>query len=181
MHPVQPRHAVKVELPQFADNTQRNAHEFLMANFPVLQLPRYQGSVSSVLQCKSCVNTSLSRKRKSCTEVPVPERGVASLENCLQRWLAADEFQDWKCTSCSQRGSGVKKLVLKVVPELLIIQLKRFRKVESSVEKIYKRKKFPIDKTERGGKKYELKGVIYHSGSPMSGHYTVAVKFKEKW
>ena len=154
MHPVQPRHAVKVELPQFADNTQRNAHEFLMANFPVLQLPRYQGSVSSVLQCKSCVNTSLSRKRKSCTEVPVPERGVASLETCLQRWLAADEFQDWKCTSCSQRGSGVKKLVLEVYVKL------------------------PIDKTVIGSKKYELTGAIYHSGSPMSGHYTAAVKFK---
>ena len=79
----------------------------------------------------------------------MPERGVASLENCLQRWLAADEVQDWKCTSCSQCGSGVKKLVLKVVPELLIIQLKRFRKVESSVEKIYKRVKFPIERRQK--------------------------------
>ena len=32
-----------------------------------------------------------------------------------------------------------------------------------------------------GGIKYELKGVTCHSGSPMSGHYTVAVKFKEGW
>ena len=54
IHPVQARHAVKVELPQFADNTQQDAHEFLMAIFPVLQLSRYQGSTSSVLQCKSC-------------------------------------------------------------------------------------------------------------------------------
>ena len=54
IHPVQVRHAVKVELPQFADNTQQDAHEFLMAIFPVLQLSRYQGSASSVLQCKSC-------------------------------------------------------------------------------------------------------------------------------
>ena len=64
------------------------------------------------------------------------ERGVASLENCLERWLAADEVRDWKCASCSQHGSGVKNLVLKAVSELLIIQLKRFRKVGSSVEKI---------------------------------------------
>ena len=41
MHPVQARHAVKVELPQFANNTQQDVHEFLMAILPVLQLPRY--------------------------------------------------------------------------------------------------------------------------------------------
>ena len=64
------------------------------------------------------------------------ERGIASLENCLERWLAANELQDWKCTCCSQDGSNVKKLVLDAVPELLIIQLKRLRKVESSVHKI---------------------------------------------
>ena len=36
-----------------------------------------------------------------------------------------------------------------------------------------------MDKTVIGGKKYELKGVAYHLGSPMSGHYTAAVKFKK--
>ena len=41
IHSVQARHTVKVELPQFADNTQQNAHEFLIAILPVLQLPRY--------------------------------------------------------------------------------------------------------------------------------------------
>ena len=42
--------------------------------------------------------------------------------------------------------------------------------------------KFPMNKRVIvGGKKYELKEVTYHSGSPMSGHYTAAVKFKERW
>ena len=145
---MQARHAVKVELPQFADNTQQDAHEFLMAILPVLQLPRYQGSVSSVLQCKSCKYQSIKKEVFSCIEVPVPERGVASLENCLERWLVALEVQDCKCTNCSQCGSSVKKLLLEALVELLITQLKRIQKVESSVEKIYKRVKLPMDKTE---------------------------------
>ena len=41
--------------------------------------------------------------------------------------------------------------------------------------------KFPTDNTVIGGKKYELKGVTYHSVSPMSRHYIAAVKFKERW
>ena len=54
IHTVQARHAVKDEFPQFAGNIQQDAHEFLMAIPPVLQLPRCHGSVSSVLQCKNC-------------------------------------------------------------------------------------------------------------------------------
>ena len=68
-----------------------------------------------------------------------------------------------------------------MVTELLIIQLKSFRKSEKSVAKIYKRMKFPMEKTVIGDKKYGLKGVTHHTGSPMSGHYRAAVKFKERW
>ena len=129
IHSMQARHAVKNELLQSADNTQQGSHEFLMAILPVLQLPRYQGSVSSVLPCKRCKYQSIKKEVLfSCFGVPFQERGVESLENCLERWLAADEVHDWKCSSSSERGSGVKKLVLEVVPELMIIQLNRFRK-----------------------------------------------------
>ena len=38
-----------------------------------------------------------------------------------------------------------------------------------------------MDKTVIGDKKYELKGVTYHLGSPMSAHYITAVKLKERW
>ena len=41
--------------------------------------------------------------------------------------------------------------------------------------------KFSMDNAVIGGKKCELKGVTYHSGNPVSGHYTAAVKFKERW
>ena len=54
IHTVQAGHAVKDEFPQFAGNIQQDSHELLMAIPPVLQLPRCQGSVSSVLQCKNC-------------------------------------------------------------------------------------------------------------------------------
>ena len=99
----------------------------------------------------------------------MPKRGVAGLENCLEGQLAGGKVQDWKCTSRSQHGSGVKKLVLEAVPDLLIIKLKKFRKVENSVEKIHKRMKFSMAKAVIGGRKYKLKGDTY-SQSPMSGH-----------
>ena len=41
--------------------------------------------------------------------------------------------------------------------------------------------KFPVDKTLIGAKNYELKRFVFHSGSPLSDHYTEAVKFKGRW
>ena len=73
IHPVQANHAVKVELPQFADKTQQDSLEFLMTFLPVLQLPRYQGSVLSILQCKSRKYQSVKKVFK-CIEVLMPNR-----------------------------------------------------------------------------------------------------------
>ena len=58
--PVQARHVSKLSCHNLLIT--QDAHEFLMASLLVLQLLRYQGSVSSVMQCK-VVNTSLSRKK----------------------------------------------------------------------------------------------------------------------
>ena len=117
------------------------------------------------------VNISLLYLKKdafSCIDAPVAEReGVTSLESSLERWLAEEHVQYWKCTSCCQCGSGVKNLVLEGVPELLIIQSKSFLNVEILVEKIYNRTKFPISKTVIGGRNYELNGVKYHSRNPI--------------
>lgn len=117
------------------------------------------------------VNTSLQYVKKemfSCIDVPVAERqGVTSLESYLEIWLAEEHVQYWKCTSCCQCGSSIKKLVLEGVPELLIIQSKSFLNVEILVEKIYNRTKFLISKTVIGGRNYELNGVKYHSRNPI--------------
>ena len=117
------------------------------------------------------VNISLLYLKKdafSCIDAPVAEReGVTSLESSLERWLAEEHVQYWKCTSCCQCGSSIKKLVLEGVPELLIIQSKSFLNVEILVEKIYNRTKFPISKTVIGGRNYELNGVKYHSRNPI--------------
>ena len=97
-------------------------------------------------------------------EVPVLEReNQVSLEDCIQKWLAAEKVEEWNCPSCKKSGYGVKKLSLDALPNLLIIQLKRCRNVENTVEKIYMRVKFPMENATIGGSKYRLKGVTYHS------------------
>ena len=115
-------------------------------------------------------------------EVPMLEReNQVILEDYIQKWLAAEKVEEWNCPSCKKSGYGVKKLSLDALPNLLIIQLKRFRNVENTVEKIYMRVKFPMENATIGGSKYRLKGVTYHSGSPRAGHYTASVAYDEHW
>ena len=179
--PSQARNAIKSELPQFADSNQQDAHEFLMAIIPRLALLKYQGRVVSLLKCR-CSYQSTKYELFTCIEVPVLEReNQVSLEDCIQKWLAAEKVEEWNCPSCKKSGYGVKKLTLDALPNLLIIQLKRFRKVGNTVEKIYKRVKFPMENATIGGSKYRLKGVTYHSGSPRAGHYTASVAYDEHW
>ena len=49
--------------------------------------------------------------------------------------------------------------MLEAVSELQIVQLKRFRNFENSVQKIYRQVNFLIDKAVIRGRNYELKGV----------------------
>ena len=71
--PSQARNAIKIELPQFADNNQQDAHEFLMAIIPRLALWKYQGRVVSLRKCR-CGYQSTKYELFTCTEVPVLER-----------------------------------------------------------------------------------------------------------
>ena len=79
IYPVHARHAFKIESPQFADNMQ-----IILNGSSSSAAVRYQGSVSSVLECKSCKYQSIKREVFSCIEVLVPERSISSLENCLE-------------------------------------------------------------------------------------------------
>ena len=180
INPWQARNAIKSELPQFANNNQQDAHEFLMAIIPSLVLPNYQGKVTSVLKC-SCGCQSSKPEMFACIEVPVLETNQVKLEECIEKWLAEEEVEEWKCPSCKTMGNGVKRLSLDTLPSLLMIQLKRFRKVGNTIEKVYKRVRFPMEKAVIGGTEYRLKAVTYHSGSPAAGHYTAAVKYDEEW
>ena len=80
IYPVHARHAFKIESPQFADNMQI----ILNGSSSSAAVIKISGSVSSVLECKSCKYQSIKREVFSCIEVLVPERSISSLENCLE-------------------------------------------------------------------------------------------------
>ena len=80
---------------------------------------------------------------------------------------------------CSSDKIGGKKLTLDVVRNLLSTLIKRFRKLENSVNKNFNRMKLPINKIMVVDRNYELNRATRLSQNLISGHYTTVVKFKK--
>ncbi|VIO94805.1 Ubiquitin carboxyl-terminal hydrolase family protein [Brugia malayi] len=95
--------------------------------------------------------------------------------------------ESWYCSKCKEHVEATKQLVLYRLPPILIIQLKRFI-YTTSLMTVHRRSKddrpvrYPLDNldlaqflsdTAPSGQetKYDLTGVVCHSGSSYFGHY----------
>lgn len=120
-----------------------------------------------------------------------------------------DEGNQYMCEKCDKKVDAIKRVVIKKLPRYLITTLKRF---EFDIDAMRRVKvndyyEFPHDldmtkytqeylsKKEKGGEftmkhesdyyKYELCGIVVHSGTADSGHYYSYIKEQEndteKW
>lgn len=95
--------------------------------------------------------------------------------------------ESWYCNKCKEHVEATKKLVLYRLPPILIVQLKRFV-YTTSVFSMHRRSKderpvtYPLNDLdlsdflcetapEGQNTKYDLTGVVCHSGSSYFGHY----------
>jgi len=93
-------------------------------------------------------------------------------------------LDEYYCTQCKKKSKCYKKISFMKPPEVLVIHLKRFEydKFSSKKEKIEEKIKFPVrnlnmtpylnENVKEKPFNYNLFGVINHSGSLSSGHYT---------
>ena len=106
-----------------------------------------------------------------------------TLESLLQKFTSLESLTDSTCdnlvcSKCMKRGGFKKQLSFESLPEILVIQLKRFDGVRR--KKITVHVDFPVDGLMmgvggEGGEvaEYVLTGVVEHIGSSMDqGHYS---------
>lgn len=138
----------------------------------------------------------LRRKEIDLSEAEIEKRKKVTLEECFkifQRDDILDVSNKWYCPHCNQHVCANKKMDVWKSPEILIIHLKRFLHTASSHLKLDINVKYPsvLDMTnniispkqEDEEIKYNLFGVIEHSGSMSGGHYTAHCyhHIKKKW
>uniref|UniRef100_UPI00292A5DD8 Ubiquitin carboxyl-terminal hydrolase 11,Response regulator FrzS n=1 Tax=Homo sapiens TaxID=9606 RepID=UPI00292A5DD8 len=110
------------------------------------------------------------------------------LQECIELFTTVETLEKenpWYCPSCKQHQLATKKLDLWMLPEILIIHLKRFSYTKFSREKLDTLVEFPIrdldfsefviqpqNESNPELYKYDLIAVSNHYGGMRDGHYT---------
>ncbi|KAK3839771.1 MAG: hypothetical protein J3R72DRAFT_370139 [Linnemannia gamsii] len=157
----------------------------------------FQGQYKSRLCCGKCGKTSTTYNAFMYLTLPVKAkvsgRQPQTLTSCLNAFVDPELMEGdnaWNCPSCKKPRKATKQLTISRVPDVLLIQLKRFSSDGPFKNKIKAMVQYPInnlDLTKYLPKRpssqgppepaiYDLYAVSNHSGEVSSGHYTACVR-----
>jgi len=151
------------------------------------------GKTCSSIQCESCHH--ISNKFEDFYNLSLEVKNINNLNTSLEKLIEPEEIDDFKCDKCNKKVIIQKRTTLSKLPNILVIQLKRFfmNYDYGNTEKINSKFEFPlklnlekycVEKFQKEDKKlyeiysknkdyyeYLLKGVVIHMGSAHGGHY----------
>lgn len=170
--------------------------EYIENNYSIIT-ELFTGVFMDVIICNKCNNLNNKFEPYTILQVPIPDNGNIKLYDCLEEYTKSEYlFGDnkYKCEKCSDYVEATKKTYIWNTPNILIIQLKRFKNHEKTYQlyKVASIIDFPINnlnfndynfKHYKNNAKYELYGVIQHTGNLNSGHYIAYTKnlINKKW
>lgn len=150
---------------------------------PIVEL--FHGVLYNSIKCDECGYVHKSHEPFMFLTLPIPKQidGSVQLKDCIASFSKSerlDENNKWICEKCKNPVRATKSIGIEKCPPLLIIHLKRFNRTYNRLSKIRTSVDYPdiIDVSEftlsEQKKKYQLIGVVYHSGELNGGHCTSA-------
>lgn len=190
---------------KFLNFQQHDSHEFLINLMELLEdelKKEYQETKSSILGIKledlmsnifdttvSSIIYSEETEEKSKTRIgekilslPIPNSRNVSLDDCLELYTKIEKLtgdSQWHSEKENRKVDAYKRLYLKSFPKYLLIQLKRFTFFSAS-NKNNNDVNVPTELKIKNHK-YELRGIIFHTGGACGGHYISIIKMNDKW
>jgi ubiquitin carboxyl-terminal hydrolase 8 len=156
----------------------------------------FQGQFKNRLSCTKCGKTSTTYNAFMYLALPIKAkmagRPPQTLTSCLNAFVDPEvmEGEDaWNCPHCKKPRKAIKQLTISRVPNVLLIQLKRFSSDGPFKNKIKAMVQYPVQDLDltkylptRSATEqphpilYDLYAVSNHSGEVSSGHYTACVR-----
>ena len=136
-----------------------------------------------MLKCMSCSFESSTKVGERCLSLPLLSKPEVTVQDCLQEYFAEEAIplsEGVRCYGCGIIVAAQKTLALETIPELLLDHLKRFTVVDGQMKKVETNVGVPSTIVVSDGK-YQLAGVVKHSGSKNSGHYVADIRTKMGW
>ena len=103
-----------------------------------------------------------------------------TIDDCFKLFTKKEELKDVLCEKCKKKTLFTKILEIDRLPEYLVLVFKRFKLTATDTIKINKVINFPLENLnlknytsqKENIPKYNLFGIINHSGTLERGHYT---------
>lgn len=152
------------------------------------------GQMHTKMKCPDCSYSSHNFDPFVCLPLNVGEKNEdLTLDECLMmtgKTEILDDNNKWDCGGeCKGKVNGIRDSRVWKLPNILIIQLKKFsksgRKVDTKVSfdinNVDLTKCITNEKGDKSKYKYELYAVCNHSGSENGGHYWAYCKRGNEW
>ncbi|ODV80439.1 cysteine proteinase [Suhomyces tanzawaensis NRRL Y-17324] len=152
----------------------------------------FQGMITNETKCLSCENVTSKHENFLDLSVDIPPGESAySLSYSLNNFSKLEVLTNqnkFSCSTCSSLQEAVKTIKLKKLPEVLVINFKRFKydekvdkmvKLFDSISYPFNLRLFNTTDDEKEFTLYELYSLVIHiGGGPMHGHYVSICKVK---
>ncbi|KAI5292796.1 hypothetical protein KEM52_006055 [Ascosphaera acerosa] len=148
----------------------------------------FEGILTSETQCLTCETKS--RRDEVFLDLSVDLEQHASVTSCLRKFSAEEtlcERDKFHCDTCGGLQEAEKRMIIKRLPRILALHLKRFKYTEDlqRLQKLFHSVVYPYylrlfnttDDAEDPDRLYELYAVVVHiGGGPHHGHYVSIIK-----
>lgn len=152
----------------------------------------FQGMITNETKCLNCETVTSKHENFLDLSVDVPPGDCAySLTHSLSNFSKSEVLTNqnkFHCNNCSSLQEAVKTIKIKKLPEVLVINFKRFKydekvdklvKLFESISYPFKLRLFNTTENEDDFSLYELYGLVIHiGGGPTHGHYVSLCKVK---
>lgn len=146
----------------------------------------FEGLFMSTVTCTYCNTHSDTYEVFNCLSLPI-SANKSTIRECLTHFSNPERIDAaWKCDTCEQTREVVKKIVIRKLPRILIIHLKRFSLDGRWRQKLETRIEFPLQDlilpSTPARDSYHLYAVINHYGDLNGGHYTASCQLEnQQW
>eukprot|EP00931_Biecheleriopsis_adriatica_P055995 TRINITY_DN33195_c0_g1_i1.p1 TRINITY_DN33195_c0_g1~~TRINITY_DN33195_c0_g1_i1.p1 ORF type:complete len:528 (+),score=123.43 TRINITY_DN33195_c0_g1_i1:44-1585(+) len=153
----------------------------------------FQGWLKSTVSCchPGCGFESMKFEPFFKVELPIDDTPAASdddLLECFRRYMECEEVDNWECSRCKERRTGKKRIEFWTLPQILVLQLKRFTIRNGNFVRLNTPVTFPLESLQLGDvvsgpcceSAYDCAGLCKHRGTyAYGGHYTSYVRSSE--
>ncbi|KAI5964636.1 creB [Candida pseudojiufengensis] len=152
----------------------------------------FQGLITNETKCLSCETVTSKHENFLDLSIDVPPgEGSYSLNFAINNFSKSETLTNqnkFHCNTCSSLQEAVKNIKVKKLPEVLVINLKRFKydeqidkmvKLFDSISYPFKLRLFNTTDDFNRNVLYDLYALVIHiGGGPMHGHYVSICKIK---